>query len=440
MVVDIVVASLYALIFILILISINLFRRSPHKNLPPGPCLWPLLGNLPAIFTAKTPPHVTLSNLARTHGGLMLLWFGHKPVVFVSNKAAATEVLKTHDKALSCRYIPASFHFPEKPQTFLVWSDCDAYWKQVWRVLRTEVFSPTMLRVQEGAREEKLPRPFFSTILSLLPRHPVPSSPPSSPLVAAPSSSSSSPLLRCLPLCSAINHHFAIVASVHSAIIASTRHRRLCSAIIVSAPIGSSFASALALSPLLRNAPPLTVPLHWREFHSYAGLTSSWLVRFLKRDVLGDLELVNSLSKVIKAAAVLELLQLDLSYYDTLEPHIRCLCVVKIIKMTDRRSESGSGRGPPSGIGQGSRVQTSIGRGLGRGRVQNLQHRPSQEDHIPPAPPERGLALSRPPPPLVIRRPAIQQAPFAPPSRPASRPRLTEGTLDLRRDAMSPPH
>ncbi|KAK9144539.1 hypothetical protein Sjap_004442 [Stephania japonica] len=53
--------------------------------------------------------------------------------------------------------------------------------------------------------------------------------------------------------------------------------------------------------------------------------------------------------------------------------------------------------------------------------------------------PERGLALSRPPPPSVIRRPAIRPAPFGPPSRPASRPRLTEGTLDLRRDALSPP-
>ncbi|KAK9091118.1 hypothetical protein Sjap_024295 [Stephania japonica] len=106
----------------------------------------------------------------------------------------------------------------------------------------------------------------------------------------------------------------------------------------------------------------------------------------------------------------------------------------EIIKMTDRRSGSGSGRGPPSDIGQGSRVQTSIG----RGRFQSMQHQPRQEDHIPPAPPERGLTLSRPPPPLVIRRPAIRSAPFEPPSRHASRPRLIEGTLDLQRDALSP--
>ncbi|KAK9109359.1 hypothetical protein Sjap_017419 [Stephania japonica] len=107
--------------------------------------------------------------------------------------------------------------------------------------------------------------------------------------------------------------------------------------------------------------------------------------------------------------------------------------------MTDRRSGSGSGRGPPSYIGQGSRVQTSIGRGRGRGRFQSMQHQPRQEDHIPPAPHERGLTLSRPPPPSVIRRPAIRPAPFEPPSRPASRPRLIEGTLDLQRNALSPP-
>ncbi|KAK9095968.1 hypothetical protein Sjap_021465 [Stephania japonica] len=102
-----------------------------------------------------------------------------------------------------------------------------------------------------------------------------------------------------------------------------------------------------------------------------------------------------------------------------------------------RRSGSGSGRGPPSDIGQDSRVQTSIGRGRGRGRFQSMQHR--QEDHIPPAPPERGLTLSRPPPPSAIQRPAIRPAPFELPSRPASRPWLIEGTLDLQRDALSPP-
>ncbi|KAK9096535.1 hypothetical protein Sjap_022032 [Stephania japonica] len=68
-----------------------------------------------------------------------------------------------------------------------------------------------------------------------------------------------------------------------------------------------------------------------------------------------------------------------------------------------------------------------------------MQHQPRQEDHIPPAPPERGLTLSRPPLPSVIRRPAIRPAPFEPPSRPTSRPQLIEGTLDLQRDALSPP-
>ncbi|KAK9154407.1 hypothetical protein Sjap_001887 [Stephania japonica] len=114
------------------------------------------------------------------------------------------------------------------------------------------------------------------------------------------------------------------------------------------------------------------------------------------------------------------------------------LFTIEIIKITNRRSGSGSGCGPPSDIGQGSHVQTSIGRGHGRGRVQSMQHQPRQEDHILPAPPEHGLNLSRQPPPSVIRRLAIRQTLFRPPSCPASRPRLTEGTLDLRRDALSP--
>ncbi|KAK9103340.1 hypothetical protein Sjap_020594 [Stephania japonica] len=154
---DLVVPILYALIFLLTIISIKLFRRYPYKNLPPGPRPWPLLGNLPAIFTAKTPPHVTYANLARSHGGLMLLWFGHTPIVVVSNKAAAEEVLKTQDKALSGRHIPSNLNFSkEAMETSLVWSDCNDYWKKVRRLLRTEVFAPTMLRIQEGTREHKV--------------------------------------------------------------------------------------------------------------------------------------------------------------------------------------------------------------------------------------------------------------------------------------------
>ncbi|KAK9085500.1 hypothetical protein Sjap_025911 [Stephania japonica] len=97
-------------------------------------------------------------------------------------------------------------------------------------------------------------------------------------------------------------------------------HRHLCSAVFPSAlPSITTLPSSLRSTPpslplpdIVASAPP--------SLPCYLCSATLWHC---------DLELVNSLSKVIKAAAVLELLQLDLSYYDTLEPHIRCLCDVK---------------------------------------------------------------------------------------------------------------
>ncbi|KAK9155117.1 hypothetical protein Sjap_002597 [Stephania japonica] len=244
-------------------------------------------------------------------------------------------------------------------------------------------------------------------------RYPVPSSPPSRRLfsaivllvAAAPHllfvpSLSSSPLLHRRPLCSAIILYSAIVAQVQSVIIASTpasysllRHYCLCSGLI------------------------------------------------LRRLCSGDRELVNSLSKLIKAAAVLELLQLDLSYYDTLEPHIHCLCEVKVIlTYFDRPSIRICIKAWPSIRYRARRLCPNFDWSWPWSRAcpESATVALSRGSYSSSTP-ERGLALIQPPPPSVIRPPAIQPAPFGAPSRPASRPRLTGGTLNFRRDAPSSP-
>ena len=76
---------------------------SGRPPLPPGPVPWPILGNIPHMGKM---PHATLSNLAQTYGPLMCLKLGTQYLVVGSSPAAAIELMKTHDRTFSARYVP----------------------------------------------------------------------------------------------------------------------------------------------------------------------------------------------------------------------------------------------------------------------------------------------------------------------------------------------
>ncbi|KAK2976186.1 hypothetical protein RJ640_012472 [Escallonia rubra] len=75
------------------------WRSSPQ--LPPEPFAWPIVGN---IFQLGWKPHVSLTNLARTYGELMMLSIGGHPVAVASLPEAAMQILRTHDRMLSGRW------------------------------------------------------------------------------------------------------------------------------------------------------------------------------------------------------------------------------------------------------------------------------------------------------------------------------------------------
>ncbi|KAF5177347.1 Corytuberine synthase [Thalictrum thalictroides] len=147
--------ALFSLIPV-ILVCILLFKPK-HKNVPPGPHAWPLIGSLPVLFTnTEVPLHVTLTNIAHTHGPIMIIWLGTKPTVVASTAEAAMEILKRNDQVFSGRHIPMSFRLKHHIKYSLVWSDCTDYWKLLRRIARTEIFSPKMLQAQSHVREQKV--------------------------------------------------------------------------------------------------------------------------------------------------------------------------------------------------------------------------------------------------------------------------------------------
>ncbi|KAM7494521.1 hypothetical protein LguiB_029130 [Lonicera macranthoides] len=124
--------------------------------LPPGPYPWPIVGNL---FQMGKYHHVTLANLAKVHGPLMLVRLGSTPVVVGSSPAAAAEILKTHDRLLSGRYVPNGIavegsKFHSLNLGFM--EECDDRWKNIRGVYKSELFSVKAIESQVSLREEKV--------------------------------------------------------------------------------------------------------------------------------------------------------------------------------------------------------------------------------------------------------------------------------------------
>ncbi|KAK9293178.1 hypothetical protein L1049_021167 [Liquidambar formosana] len=143
------------LIPLLFLIFKHISLKGPP--LPPGPYPLPIIGSI--LQMAGKKPYVTLTDLAELHGPLMSLRLGTQILIVGSSPAAATEILKTHDRALSGRYV-AHAHPAKSPKfnrlSLGFASECNDQWKYLKALCRTELFSPKVLESQVELREKKV--------------------------------------------------------------------------------------------------------------------------------------------------------------------------------------------------------------------------------------------------------------------------------------------
>ncbi|KAJ6688723.1 3'-HYDROXYLASE ISOZYME putative-RELATED [Salix koriyanagi] len=129
---------------------------SKNQSLPPGPRPWPILGNL--LHLGKKP-HISMASFATTHGPLISLNLGKQLLVVGSSKRAATEILKSHDRLLSARYVSkaALFESHVLDRIAIVWAtQCSDGWKSLRALCRNELFSATAIESQAVLREKKM--------------------------------------------------------------------------------------------------------------------------------------------------------------------------------------------------------------------------------------------------------------------------------------------
>ncbi|PIA62403.1 hypothetical protein AQUCO_00200420v1 [Aquilegia coerulea] len=141
-----------SIFFFLIIFFILRVKDSRRKDLPPGPRPFPIIGNL---LQLGDKPHAEFAKLAQKYGELFTLKLGSQTVVVASSPAAAEEILKTHDRIFSGRYVFQSIRVKEHIENSLVWSECNENWRLLRKVCRIELFSPKMIESQAYIREVK---------------------------------------------------------------------------------------------------------------------------------------------------------------------------------------------------------------------------------------------------------------------------------------------
>ncbi|TMW86422.1 hypothetical protein EJD97_021400 [Solanum chilense] len=147
------------LLFLVLIITLKyIYSYRKKLPLPPGPFPWPLIGNLLQI--GKRRPHAALAKLSQVHGpDFMSIRFSTRLIVVASSPAAAAEVLKTHDRVLSGRYVSRVVRVKGSivhnlSTAFL--EECDDNWKKVRTIYRGALFSTKALESQVSTRENKV--------------------------------------------------------------------------------------------------------------------------------------------------------------------------------------------------------------------------------------------------------------------------------------------
>jgi hypothetical protein len=154
--------SMYnAILLALLAVSILTFLRpvgwgSRRRRRPPGPRTLPVIGSVHHVV--NTLVHRSLRDLAAVHGPIMMLKIGPMPLVVVTSRELAREVLKVQDP-----------NFANRPRLLvggicgygwadIIFAPTSDYWRKIRKLCIQEVLSPKRILSFQCIREEEVAR------------------------------------------------------------------------------------------------------------------------------------------------------------------------------------------------------------------------------------------------------------------------------------------
>nr|AYM55634.1 cytochrome p450 [Croton stellatopilosus] len=126
-----------------------------HKNLPPSPPSFPIIGHLHLL---KPPNHRNLHRLANKYGPIIFFRFGCRPAIIVSSSSIAEECFTKHDIVFANRpRLLTGKHFGYNYSTMLL-SPYGDHWRNLRRIGAIEIFSTHRLNMLSSIRRDEIKR------------------------------------------------------------------------------------------------------------------------------------------------------------------------------------------------------------------------------------------------------------------------------------------
>ncbi|KAL6326595.1 hypothetical protein AAG906_008457 [Vitis piasezkii] len=137
------------LLFLFVFAFLILYKLKPKTQitkqmplLPPGPTPWPLVGNLPELFTKKPVFRWILGLLEELNTEIACIKLGNVHVIPVISPEIAREFLKEHDAVFASRPITMTSDHLSRGFLTTVLSPWGEQWKKMRRIITSEVLKP----------------------------------------------------------------------------------------------------------------------------------------------------------------------------------------------------------------------------------------------------------------------------------------------------------
>ncbi|KAK9177441.1 hypothetical protein WN944_029463 [Citrus x changshan-huyou] len=153
---DLLINCILWLVFTLVwAMTLSFVSRGRHKQLPPGPKPYLVIGNL---LELGAKPHKSLTKLAKVHGPIMSLRLGLVITVVVSSASMAKAILQNHDLSFYDRKVPEavlSLPFPHH-EFSLAWLPVSTMWKNLRKISNMHIFTSQKLDANQELRRKKI--------------------------------------------------------------------------------------------------------------------------------------------------------------------------------------------------------------------------------------------------------------------------------------------
>ncbi|CAN6319495.1 unnamed protein product [Urochloa humidicola] len=131
-------------------------KMRPKARFPPGPWKLPVIGSLHHLHLINVLPHRALRDLAGIHGPLMMLQLGETPLVVVSSREMARQVLKMHDANFATRPKLLTGEIVLYRWSDIVFSPSGEYWRKLRQLCAAEFLSPKRVLTFRHIREQEM--------------------------------------------------------------------------------------------------------------------------------------------------------------------------------------------------------------------------------------------------------------------------------------------